>query len=175
MSTIIKGSDTSTFGGNVDLGSNNLTTTGNADVAQVITDAPIFGAYQDTSQTLSTSTFTKLTFTTEEFDTNSNFASSRFTPTVEGYYLITGAFAIDVMNGPQILTIYKNGSEFKRGTLRSDSATASARHTTVSTIVYANGSTDYFELYGYQSSGSDATTRNQQKWTYMNGVLVRAV
>ena len=33
----------------------------------------------------------------------------------------------------------------------------------------------YFELYGYQGSGSDATTRNDQRWTYINGVLVRAV
>jgi hypothetical protein len=163
MTTQIKGDATSTFGSDIDV-------TGN-----VVTDAPIFGAWQDTAQTLSTSTFTKLTFTTEEFDTNNNFASSRFTPTVEGYYLITGAFGISSMNGPQILSIYKNGSEFKRGSLRSDGATASGRHTTVSTIVYANGSTDYFELYGYQASGSNATTRNVQRWTYVNGVLVRAV
>jgi|DEB0MinimDraft_6_1074348.scaffolds.fasta_scaffold186758_1 hypothetical protein len=162
MTTQIKGNDTSTFGGNID-------------VPQIVTDAPAFGAYQDTSQTLSTSTFTKLTFTIEEFDTNSDFASSKFTPTVEGYYLITGAFGINSMNGTQILSIYKNGNEFKRGTLRSDSATASGRHTTISTIVYANGSTDYFELYAYQGSGSNATTRNSQRWTYVNGVLVRAV
>ena len=156
-------------------GSTILTVDGSGNITpsnQMYPKVPAFGAWHDTSQTLSTSTFTKLTFTTEEFDTNSNFASSRFTPTVEGYYLITGAVGILTMNGAQILSIYKNGSEFKRGSLRSDAATASSRHTTISTIVYANGSTDYFELYAYQGSGSNKTTRNEQRWTYINGVLV---
>ena len=37
-------------------------------------------------QTLSSGTLTKVTFDTELFDTNNNFASSRFTPTVAGQY-----------------------------------------------------------------------------------------
>jgi len=65
MVTAIKGNATSTFGGAVDLGSNNLTTTGNADVGQVITDAPAFHAYQTTQQTgISNSTFTKVNLQT---------------------------------------------------------------------------------------------------------------
>ena len=176
MVTKVNGNSTSTFGGAINTTSSDTSTFGgNIDVPQIVTDAPAFGAWHDTAQTITTSTFTKLTFTTEEFDTNSNFALSKFTPTVKGYYLLTGAFAISQMNGTQILSIYKNGSEFKRGSLRSDNATASSRHTTISTIVYANGSTDYFELYGYQGRGSNATTRNDQRWTYFNGVLVRAV
>jgi len=141
----------------------------------VATNAPAFGAWHDTTQTLTTSSFTKLLFTTEEFDTNSNFASSRFTPTVEGYYQINAAMGIVPMNGTIFISIYKNGSEFKRGSFTSDAATAGSRHTQVSSIVYANGSTDYFEIYGYQGSGSNATTRNDQRWTYVNGVLAKAV
>ena len=37
-------------------------------------------------QTLSSGTLTKVTFDTELFDTNNNFASSRFTPTIAGQY-----------------------------------------------------------------------------------------
>ena len=38
------------------------------------------------NQALSSATWTKVTFDTELFDSNNNFASSRFTPTVAGQY-----------------------------------------------------------------------------------------
>ena len=57
-------------------------------------NGPAFSAYQSSAQTLSSNTATKLTFTTEEFDTNNNFASSTFTPTVAGYYLVTAGMVL---------------------------------------------------------------------------------
>ena len=57
--------------------------------AGVAGNGPAFSAYQSTQQTgISSATFTKVNFQTEEFDTNSNFASSTFTPTIAGYYQI---------------------------------------------------------------------------------------
>ena len=47
---------------------------------------PAFSAYLSANQSVSANVFTKITFDTEDFDTNSNFSSSRFTPTVAGYY-----------------------------------------------------------------------------------------
>jgi hypothetical protein len=41
---------------------------------------PAFSAYSTSNQSIPATTATKITFDTEEFDTNSNFASSRFTP-----------------------------------------------------------------------------------------------
>jgi hypothetical protein len=126
--------------------------------------APAFSAYKSATQSLSSGTFTKITFDTEEFDTNNNFASSRFTPTVAGYYQITGV--VNNSTGTQtVATIYKNGSIFKNGTngsLYSSVATA---------LIYLNGSTDYVELYGYFGTGTSTGSGAEQ--TYFQGCLLR--
>jgi len=54
-------------------------------------NGPIFSAYSSAGQTVSNNTITKILFDTENFDSNSNFASSRFTPTVAGYYVFTNS------------------------------------------------------------------------------------
>jgi len=45
---------------------------------------PAFSAFASTSQTVSSATFTKVIFGSEDYDTNNNFASSTFTPAVAG-------------------------------------------------------------------------------------------
>ena len=47
---------------------------------------PAFKVYKSADQGITASTFTKVTFNTEEFDTAGNFASNAFTPTKAGYY-----------------------------------------------------------------------------------------
>ena len=131
---------------------------------------PAFGAYQNTQQTgISTNVFTKILFETEEFDTNSNFASSRFTPTVAGYYQINAA--VYMVNNCQLaVSIYKNGSEFKRGVYPSSTTLLMSN---VSSLVYLNGSTDYIEIYAY-SGGTSNSCSASQSTTYFNGCLARA-
>ena len=131
---------------------------------------PAFGAYQNTQQTgISMGVFTKILFETEEFDTNSNFASSRFTPTVAGYYQINAA--VYMVNNCQLaVSIYKNGSEFKRGVYPSSTTLLMSN---VSSLVYLNGSTDYIEIYAY-SGGTSNSCSPSQSTTYFNGCLARA-
>jgi hypothetical protein len=134
--------------------------------------APAFSAYSATNQTITASTFTKVTLGTEDFDTNSNFASSRFTPTVAGYYQVNGRIDSQASTGAIsrcIASIYKNGSEYKRG---SDINVATANASNVMDIVYFNGSTDYVELYGYISA-TIATIGAGQALTYFSACLVR--
>jgi hypothetical protein len=139
---------------------------------------PAFSAYGDTAQTISSATFTKVTFGTEDFDTNSNFASSTFTPTVAGYYQLnlTGVLlgATSITRG--IVALYKNGSAVSR--ISDLSVTTSSVLTlSGSMIVYANGSTDYFEMYVYatgagtlQTSQTGASTSTSR----FSGSLLRA-
>ena len=66
---------------------------GNLSFSSVVAgvNTPAFYAYKSTSQVIPTTVITKIDFGTEDFDTNSNFASSRFTPTTAGkYYIETG-------------------------------------------------------------------------------------
>jgi hypothetical protein len=133
---------------------------------------PAFNARAATTQSISNATYTKITLGTEEFDTNSNFASSRFTPTVAGYYLITGSVTIQSAAAAVITLIYKNGSEAAAGTALPATGQFSATATT-SAVLYCNGSSDYIELYAYQGSGGSVTIGSGFS-TQMTGCLVRA-
>jgi hypothetical protein len=128
---------------------------------------PAFSAGANAATSLSGGTFTKVLFADEEFDTNNNYASSTFTPTVAGYYQINGA--VSVATGAQLAaSIYKNGSEFKRGS----NIRLSSDGSVVSSIIYFNGSTDYVEIYCFATT--TINTNNATNTVWFNGAMVRA-
>jgi hypothetical protein len=132
---------------------------------------PAFSAYKSVTQSISSATQTKITFETEEFDTNNNFASSRFTPTVAGYYQVQAQFQPNAVYSAGTIGIYKNGSAYKYGSYNAN-ATGVATPS-MSCLVYLNGSTDYIEVYGYLTVGQEisyATTG----LTWFQGCLVRS-
>jgi hypothetical protein len=132
---------------------------------------PAFSAYQSTLQALTAATSTKILFQTEEFDTNNNFASSRFTPTVAGYYQVSGCVYFGSATGSCQILFYKNGSSFKSGNFFASSAGVGGVVNS-SALIYCNGSTDYIELYGYQSIGGNTTAL--QDYTYFQASMVRS-
>jgi hypothetical protein len=134
---------------------------------------PAFRATQTSTTALANVTFTKILFDTEVFDTNSNFSSSRFTPTVEGYYQVTGIVRFSMASGNFTSPyIYKNGSPYQgeEGCVQSATNDISG---IVTSLVYCNGSTDYIEFYGYQSSGGSKNTVTGTTNTSFTGFLVR--
>jgi len=136
---------------------------------------PAFSAYPTSAQTgISNTTQTKVTLGSEDYDTNNNFASSRFTPTVAGYYQLNGAGSVGTTNTSHGLTvyIYKNGSLLKQGCWSNGNG-AGYPQSTVSTLVYMNGSTDYVELYVYGSMGGAFDLLAASWNTYFNGYLAR--
>jgi hypothetical protein len=130
---------------------------------------PAFSAYLDTSQSISSGVWTKVLYNTEEFDTNSNFASSRFTPTVAGYYQFN--FVGNSINTATQLAIvlYKNGVNTAGGS----NINATQYGVSGSALLYANGTTDYFEVYMYISGATPATGANSN-YARFSGALVRA-
>lgn len=151
-----------TFTATVPANSGTLVTTGSAGAVTqgmlstgVAGNGPAFSAYRSTNQTVNNSTWTKVQADVEEFDTNSNYdnaANHRFTPTVAGYYQINGEVKLTGSASTLIASIYKNGSEFKRG-VQFGNASQSGQSPAVSVLVYLNGSSDYVELYVFQQSG----------------------
>jgi hypothetical protein len=132
---------------------------------------PAFSAYKSTDQTgVSNNTATKITFDTENYDTNNNFASSRFTPTVAGYYWI-GAQILPAGASLTVehIAIYKNGSEYANFYTR-----ISANDTCLqnSALVYCNGTTDYIEIYG-RITGSSLFFGGGASNCWFNGYLAR--
>ena len=87
----------------------------NAGIQMGAAFAPAFSAYQSSGQALSSNTQTKLQFQAKEFDTANcfdNVTNYRFTPTVAGYYQVSGGLAV-ASSATQIqLQVYKNGSAY---------------------------------------------------------------
>ena len=68
-------------------------------------------------------------------------------------------------------SIYKNGSEYKRG----NDLLGTGYQPNVNSIVYLNGSTDYVELYAWIAGASGLSIGTGTSWEiYMNGAMVRA-
>ena len=137
---------------------------------------PYFEAYTSGLQQTDHNTTTKLTFGTEAHDSNSDFASDRFTPTVAGKYFCYARATTDPASynneRDSDLKFYFNGSaENSRffsntmvcSTATADGATASTHHTMG--IITFNGSSDYLEVYGrvFVHSGTDANAQFGKK------------
>jgi hypothetical protein len=135
----------------------------------VMVNGPAFSFYQSSAQTLSSNTTTKITFTSSVFDTTSGmFASSRFTPTIAGYYQINALISVASTQCSISPIIYKNGTSYQYG----NNGTSAMASMGVSSIVYLNGSTDYVEIYGVFSTGQN--TLANSALTYFNGIMVRS-
>ena len=120
-------------------------------------NTPAFMAKPDGDITIGDDTVAKLTFATEDFDTDGNYATSRFTPQTAGKYMVSGACIWNTNTGANTfsmgrLFVYKNGSEIFRDHV--DPRTSSGDHEIsdsnhINVAVDMNGSSDYVELYGY--------------------------
>ena len=112
------------------------------------------------NQALSSATWTKVTFDTELFDSNNNFASSRFTPTVAGqYYFCADLHHYNSASGAttnRATTLYKNGSVHTWTIMTENNAPGYTHKVPVMAIIEMNGTTDYVEVYarGTFSSGT---------------------
>lgn len=138
---------------------------------------PAFSAYQSVQQSgISAWTPTKITFTTEDFDTNNNFASSRFTPTVAGYYQINYQLQVQSANtnAYMLALLYKNGTQISQGSLSVGVGSAHP-NSSGSKVVYMNGSSDYLEVYAYGTGGSSTYSLEAAvAATNFSGCLLRA-
>ena len=137
----------------------------------VVGNGPAFSAYNSSAQTLSGSTWTKLQFQTEEFDTANcydNTTNYRFTPNVAGYFLAGGGFGPGTSQCSVIVAIYKNGSRVK--IISQSPATNPASFGNA--IISLNGTTDYIELYGILSTGQITSTGVDNM--YFQAAMVRS-
>jgi hypothetical protein len=146
--------------------------------AGVAGTGPAFSAYPSASQSVASTTFTKLAFNTEEFDTANAYDPStnfRFTPSVAGYYAVNIEVtmnAYSVSSGQTFLVLYKNGSSWRFVSVVLNSTTSYALNG--SDLLYLNG-TDYIEAYIYQNSGASQTVAlNSQQYNKFQASLVRA-
>jgi hypothetical protein len=146
--------------------------------AGIPVNGPAFSAGRITSnQSITSSTWTKIQFNSEEFDTNNcyDLTNFRFTPTVAGYYQISVGSYIQNLGGSNLTNlvgVYKNNALYKYG--QSFTSLSLSGVILLGTIlVYLNGSTDYVEAYAF-SSGTSPFISFDPAVTYFQGALVRS-
>jgi hypothetical protein len=132
---------------------------------------PAFSAYATSGQTVTAAGITKILFGTEEFDTNNNFASSRFTPTVAGYYQLNAFVAGNWTNLEVAMYLYKNGTLLKNGMDIKVPISGYNYGLPINCLVSANGTTDYFEIYLYSDNAQTLPSGSTN--VYFNGSMVR--
>jgi hypothetical protein len=125
-----------------------------------------FKATNGSAQSFSTNTNTKLNFATEEFDTNSNFSSSRFTATVPGKYLFSASALLQGVTGGADIYIFKNGAYSGIGSAINGNVTKSGLSTSGILDLAVN---DYVEVYAWVGSGSPSF---YQSYNQFSGVLL---
>jgi hypothetical protein len=147
---------------------NKLSTSSNNILVTDISFSANKNAIDQTS--IAASTYTKVTFTNEQFDTASTYdaPNSKWVPTA-GKIMIVGSVMISAGLASQCdceLAVYKNGAILKNLALERSSGTSSF---TIkgSLIDIANG-TDYYELYAYNSGGT-TTIAGAVSVTYFQG------
>jgi hypothetical protein len=134
-------------------------------------NGPAFAASASAATSLAATAYTKVLFATEDFDTNANFASSRFTPTVAGYYQINACVQITGSIPNALALIYKNGSAYRSGGYEGAAQVDPIK--TVNALVYLNGSTDYVEVFAFNGAASPANTVATASVTWFDGHLAR--
>ena len=111
--------------------------------------APAFYAWAGANTSLTNNTWTKVLFNTSLYDTNSNYSTStsRFTPTVAGYYLLTVCTETNSFTGNGQAMFYKNGSYYARaGISDQTSGTAMPAGAVVTAVTISAGSTGSIDL-----------------------------
>jgi len=159
--------------GQLDMGDAALGTLAVARGGNGVAAIPSFSVHKNgTDQTITNATWTKVTWSTEVYDTNSNFASDKFTPTVAGTYLfvvsVTYTTATDL--AAMYVSLYKNG-------VVDAQALTSANGTGVQQILRTfmlamNGSSDYIEIYTYQATGGNRVVGGVSAITFWQGLWV---
>ena len=150
-----------------------LTLDGTTGITQPSAGAPAFSAYASSAQTVTSNTDTKVLFDTEQFDTNNNFASSRFTPTVAGYYQVSTAIRFNgTLPSQYVIYWYKNGSSV--GIPLFVNTNLGTYFNTSTALFYMNGSTDYLEIYANITATSPSLGSSLPNTNYFSGCLVRS-
>jgi len=158
---------TSSGSGTITIGQSGETIALGSGASQTLAaNTPAFSANQG-AQSIANSTTTLLTFGTEVLDTNSCYASSKFTPTSSGEYFIRASLRLSTstdFTGFK-LHIRKNGSDIRVHQQSSDHYETAE----VSGVINLNGSSDYVEAYVTQNSGGSVDTNSDITYNTFQG------
>lgn len=142
---------------------------------------PAFQARASGNQGLSIGIYTKVNFATVMFDTDTcyNIGTSRFTPSMAGYYHVFAS--IHVYHGsfgsPYTVRcqIYKNGTMYLAGQEIGPASSGQTNNPQVFGLIPMNGTTDYLEVYTWTNNpNQQAVQGGIPDMSYWGAYLARA-
>tara|TARA_R110000803_G_scaffold180407_1_gene242840 strand:+ start:208 stop:756 length:549 start_codon:yes stop_codon:yes gene_type:complete len=137
-------------------------------------NTPAFEAKKTSgTQAIANNADTKVTFNAENFDTDSAFASDKFTvPSGKGgkYFLYSSIGWTPNTNNVRVVYLYKNGSEAKRLCSFEGQADAATFWSNGGILDLSAG--DYIEVYCYQNSGGSLDLLTNGEITYFGGYKI---
>ena len=161
--------ETSSGSGTITLGQSGETVTIASGVTQTVAvNTPAFQVKKTSTQSISSASFTKLTWDAEDWDTDSAFASDKFTvPSGKAgkyYFQVTTEFP-NIDDGEFVqVSFYKNGS-YVNGTAGRWYSPGSNDDVRARTNVILDLSVgDYIEAYVYQNEGSSQNASQNESF-----------
>ena len=134
-------------------------------------------AYRKAAQNIDAGTGTKILIDSISFDTGGAvdvLTNNRITPTLPGYYIVTGNVRVNSVPDGQRITawIYKNGARISDGSY-SEQGAIGVPLSVANDLIYMNGTTDYLELWAFNSHSSAlalyVTSISRQNYLYVLG------
>jgi len=132
----------------------------------VVGKGPAFRAKATIDNSIGVQTHTPVNLTVV-FDTNSNFASNKFTATVAGYYLVSGQIFSNVGPSGFLASIAKNNIQHSFGT----QVVGGSYRSAVSDVIYLDIG-DFIQLNAY--AGVATTIGIGSADTFFSGCLIRS-
>jgi hypothetical protein len=139
-------------------------------------NTPAFMAKQTGTQNINNTTWTKVQFNAEVFDTDGTYDHSsnyRWTPGVAGkYFMYLGITIDDLDDGKRLFTkVYKNGSGVAESLTLSSSGVTEKSSNNTSFIDVADAD-DYYEAYVYHDIGSAEDIRTDYQSIFMGYKII---
>ena len=151
-------------------------------ISGIAPTGPAFQARASANQSISVNTYTKVNFATIMFDTNTcyNVGTSRFTPSVAGYYHIFASIHVyhAALGGAYTVRcqIYKNGTMYLAGQEIGVAGSAQQNNPQISGLIPMNGTTDYLEVYTWTNNSSQPAVQGGiPDMSYWGGYLARTL
>lgn len=130
-----------------------------------------FNVYRNSAASTGSGVFAKLTFDTEDFDTNNNFATGTYTAPVTGFYHIDAGIEISTTAAYLILALYKNGAIYNTlGQAQVSSGAAAFSLVGGNTISLTAG--DTLEIYTTANGAATLRVGTAPRACFFSGFLV---
>lgn len=136
-------------------------------------NGPAFSARLNPVTSLPNNVATKVAFNIEEFDTHSCYDTtlSRFTPNVNGIYIINAVVQLSTANTGNVIVIAKNGSSYIFGNAQQQSIQSEIL--SAHGLVLCNGTTDFIEVFLTVSGSNSSTDTANSLLLKFQGCLIK--